>query len=487
MEMASRPQRTPQPDDDKYDVSGAPAGAASTATASATATRLYRPFNCSRALCCCRSSLARSAQTARGGRTGAFGRATFRRRNSENSKQPNRRPPTRRKTTSRALTRCVRVWPGSHAFRALLLAQPRACARSDPAPQFYTHTLWCRRPTRRAASPPKAKTRSAVIALRARVVCTSATLRAMSCGSSPAPPYPLQSPPSHLRANVIVSWGRTIVRICSAQRRNANRRARKEAGEHVEDGDNEVAVAAAALQETSIAPVPQPAELSEEGKRIRCVCWSVGCAMCVVGMHVHECNLCQHISRVACARSNAHTHSLSLSLSLSLLSLSLSHKHTHTHTSTHTRSHSLTDARQESQEENQADGRTAGQSGQRQCHAICRAIGEAGVCQRLHATLLCESMVLLQVLARVSARAERASVISYSEIQRYADACPGDRHAHDLQIRAHALCLMRTHARPESTRMYPANVCACAQKHKHICTQSKRKELEDELASLENS
>ena len=327
--MASRPQRTPQPDDDKYDVSGAPAGAASTATASATATRLYRPFNCSRALCWCRSSLARSAQTARGGRTGAFGRATFRRRNSENSKQPNRRPPTRRKTTSRALTRCVRVWPGSHACRALLLAQPRACARSDPAPQFYTHTLWCRRPTRRAASPPKAKTRSAVIALRARVVCTSATLRAMSCGSSPAPPYPLQSPPSHLRANVIlamiVSWGRTVVRICSAQRRNANRRARKEAGEHVEDGDNEVAVAAAALQETSIAPVPQPAELSEEGKRIRCVCWSVGCAMSVVGMHVHECNLCQHISRVACAQS--YTHALTLS-------------HTRTHASAHARTHS---------------------------------------------------------------------------------------------------------------------------------------------------
>ena len=131
--MASRPQRTPQPDDDKYDVSGAPAGAASTATASATATRLYRPFNCSRALCCCRSSLARSAQTARGGRTGAFGRAMFRRRNSENSKQPNKRPPTRRKTTSRALTRCVRVWPGSHACLAARTATRVRLQRSSTA------------------------------------------------------------------------------------------------------------------------------------------------------------------------------------------------------------------------------------------------------------------------------------------------------------------------------------------------------------------
>ena len=169
-----------------------------------------------------------------------------------------------------------------------------------------------------------------MIALRAHVVCTSAAnTAAMSCGSYRAPLYPLQSHPTHLRVNVIlamiVSWGRTVVRIRSAQRRNANRRARKEASEHVEDGDNEVAVAAAALQETSIAPVPQPAELSEEGKRIRCVCWSVGCAMSVVGMHVHECNLCQHISRVACAQS--YTHALTLS-------------HTRTHASAHARTHS---------------------------------------------------------------------------------------------------------------------------------------------------
>ena len=192
--MAARPQRTPQPDDDKFDVSGAPAGAASTATASATATRLYRPFNCSRALCCCRSSLARSAQTARGGRTGAFGRATFRRRNSENSKQPNRRPPTRRKTTSRALTRCVRVWPGSHACRALLLAQPSVRSQRSSTAVLHAYAVV---QEANAANSQSTKSKNQV-----RCDCTACAYRLYQCHAArnvlwlfPSSSIPLAIPP----------------------------------------------------------------------------------------------------------------------------------------------------------------------------------------------------------------------------------------------------------------------------------------------------